>query len=303
METPTSLRKQAAEVGQRRALASELNQCVRALDFVERRQAADRDIALPLARAIIALDAVGKLLREFRPRHAEQVDKFLISERGVLQRAVDEKTKFYLTRHGDPEFIRLGGGVRWAKGVIARAATKARPAGAKKRAAVMTVRRLTTKSAGGRPQVMLTASSTSIDLDSDRFSLNALSDMKRGLKNRAAFIGHKYDPSTDIFGKIVGSEIVAKGAKSLLNLTVDVATENPRAVAVLDLIKSGVPIGASVGVVIVATSKDKTDPDVTILERVKPLEVSVVGLPANFTDAWVQDATKGKQADLRAALQ
>ena len=36
-------------------------------------------------------------------------------------------------------------------------------------------------------------------------------------------------------------------------------------------------------------------------DSVKPLEVSVVGLPANFDDAWVQ-GTKGQRASLTAAL-
>ncbi len=142
---------------------------------------------------------------------------------------------------------------------------------------------------GTKPMVRLIASSDSIDLEGDAFTVSALKDMRRDMIGHAAFIQHKYDP-LDIFGMITDATVTADGGKHLLRMDVDVATENEKARNVYALIKSGVKLGASVGVIVLSGAPDKQNPRQYNIDHVKGLETSIVGLPANWTDAWVESA-------------
>lgn len=310
--------RQALDDQQKRNLSRELSEAVRAADLADRRTGVGRKLAVRLARHVVALANVARHISLARET-AAQGDwhaKVIVTEYEAQCEVRDRLLRKFLTgEYSDARLTKLGL-EKWSRKVLAeeQARRKARPtakrsvakprrSSRRKRAAVLTVKRLTSKSGDGSPQVVLTASSDSVDLDGERFSLGALKQMRDGLVGKTSWIGHQYDPSTDVFGSVTGGKLVQQAGRNLLDLTIEVARKSPRAMRVYDLIKSGIKLGASVGVVVLQTAKDKADADVTILDSVRPLEVSIVGLPANWDDAWVQGAKgKGTRAQLTAAL-
>jgi len=182
------------------------------------------------------------------------------------------------------------------RGVAAREAfDRARDGIKPKRWTVRDLSVIKRSGADAPPMVSLTASSDSIDLEGDRFTVSALRDMRRDMLDHACFVQHKYDP-TDVFGMIVAAEINKVGEKHLLRLSVEVATANAKARNVYELIKSGVKLGASVGVIVLSGAPDKDNPKVFAIDHVRGLETSIVGLPANWEDGWVQSAKTAKAA-------
>ncbi len=148
-----------------------------------------------------------------------------------------------------------------------------------------------------RPIISGVASSTRLDLDSDMFSEAALQDML-ALKGNLSFLNHDFRLPESALGMITDTS-VSKGQVSKLNVTIAVAKENPRALQSWQMIASGVRAGLSVGVIVLEShpidipgSKQKG----LSIDRVMPLECSLVGLPSQWTDAWATSASKAIKA-------
>lgn len=150
-----------------------------------------------------------------------------------------------------------------------------------------------------RPTVLVTASSSEIDLATDRFSTSALKQMEKQFAGMTIFLNHSYRVPEDVFGKTVKSQLVTRGSYTDLDLEIEVETNNARAVDTYNMIKNGTTLGVSVGVLVMDADfvKDASTDDVEVLEitSVYTLEASVVGIPANRR-SWAQGALKAASA-------
>jgi hypothetical protein len=142
--------------------------------------------------------------------------------------------------------------------------------------------------------VIATASSTSLDLDSDRFTKEALEDMARGFTNLTIFLNHKYAVPVDIFGQVVKTAVVERDYLDL-DMAIRVTNHNEAADKTYSMIKDGFQLGVSVGVLVLDYDKMEEEThlgrSVVALKRSLPLEASVVGIPSNRR-SWVQQAIK-----------
>lgn len=142
--------------------------------------------------------------------------------------------------------------------------------------------------------VIATASSTSTDLDSDRFTDAALEDMARGFSGLTIFLNHSYKLPLDIFGQVVRCALVQRDYLDL-DLAIRVTNHNPAADQVYGMIRDGFQLGVSVGVLVIDFEKMEGEEHlgrtVVALKRAYPLEASVVGIPSNRR-GWVQQAIK-----------
>ncbi len=142
------------------------------------------------------------------------------------------------------------------------------------------------------------ASSTSVDLEGDRFEPSALQDML-GLKGLTSFLNHRYGIPDDVLGQVVDTSISrAKGGGQSLNVTIQIASDNPRAVMTHTIVTHGVRVGLSVGVVVLeSTPITGSDGRVSgrSIQHVLPLECSAVGVPSNFDDARSQAAKSARR--------
>lgn len=145
-----------------------------------------------------------------------------------------------------------------------------------------------TKSADGKPMLLATASSDATDLENDYFTIQALRQMAAGLKGKLIFANHRYAVPEDVVGQAVDTSLVKRAGLNMLDLMIEVATENPRAVQVYDMVRGGTRLGVSVGVLVKDSRREKDGR--TAITDVIPLEASIVGIPANQT-AWTQGAS------------
>jgi len=147
----------------------------------------------------------------------------------------------------------------------------------------------------GPQRVLATASSTAIDLESDRFTRSALVQMRDGFQGRLIFLNHSYRVPTDVFGVVDEVKIVRRDGRSDLDMVISVEQNNPLAQQTFAMIEGGTRLGVSVGVIV--TDADKSDDEdddghsIIDITGVVPLEASIVGIPANQT-AWTQQAIK-----------
>lgn len=150
-----------------------------------------------------------------------------------------------------------------------------------------------------RPTVVVTASSTEIDLATDRFSMSALKQMEAQFPAMTIFLNHQYKIPEDVFGKVSSAVLVQRDGHTDLDLSIEVETSNQRAVDTYNMVKNGTTLGVSVGVLVLDADfvKDDSTKGVEVLEitSIYTLEASVVGIPANRR-SWVQNAIKAASA-------
>jgi HK97 family phage prohead protease len=160
----------------------------------------------------------------------------------------------------------------------------------------------------GDLHVVGTTSSTIRDLHGDEMTLSALKSMEDTAKqNMTVFLNHNYNVPDDIFGSVTDARIVKRfdddSGQEVYDLDVDVRVvgedENPLAMKTYRAIKRGVKLGLSIGARVDKVSKKKGNggEETYVIESVKLLETSVVGIPANQR-SYLQNALKSlKQAE------
>ncbi len=147
-----------------------------------------------------------------------------------------------------------------------------------------------------------TTSSTIRDLHGDEMTLSALKSMEEtAKKNMTVFLNHNYNVPDDLFGSVTDARIIKRLDKEtgqeVYDLDVDVRVvgedENPLAMKTYRAIKRGVKLGLSIGAKVDKVSKKKSTDgeDTYVIESVKLLETSVVGIPANQR-SYLQNALK-----------
>lgn len=152
----------------------------------------------------------------------------------------------------------------------------------------------------GAQRITCTASSDQVDLSVDRFAMSALRKMEQQFPGMAIFLNHEYHVPEDVFGYVRKASIIFRNGRNDLDLEIEVAKDNKRALETYGMIKSGVRLGVSVGVLVLAAafSDEKVDGNrVFVIDDVKTLEASIVGIPAN-RDSWVHGALKAASAVL-----
>jgi len=147
-----------------------------------------------------------------------------------------------------------------------------------------------------------TTSSTIRDLHGDEMTLSALKSMEEtAKKNMTVFLNHNYNVPDDLFGSVTDARIVKRldreTEQEVYDLDIDVRVvgedENPLAMKTYRAIKRGVKLGLSIGAKVDKVSKKKgaDGEDTYVIESVKLLETSVVGIPANQR-SYLQSALK-----------
>lgn len=138
-----------------------------------------------------------------------------------------------------------------------------------------------------------TTSSTIRDLHGDEMSLNALKSMAdTARQNMTVFLNHNYNVPEDLFGSAMDAQIVkrfdAETGQEVYDLDLNIRVvnedENPEALRAYRAIKRGVKLGLSIGArVEKASRKAASDgqPESIVIEKVRLMEASVVGIPAN----------------------
>lgn len=149
-----------------------------------------------------------------------------------------------------------------------------------------------------KPIVQMRGSSTVMDLQGDIMALSALQDMTHLDSEFLIFTDHSYDLD-NIFGKIYSQPVIQMaGNIADLWLAVEAAIDHPPALRAYNLIvKSKLRLGCSIGCMVLdwhfLDSSDPSSP--LIVDRIDPIEYSVVSLPANQR-CWVENAIKGRFA-------
>ncbi|MBA3875585.1 MAG: hypothetical protein C0498_01390 [Anaerolinea sp.] len=154
-----------------------------------------------------------------------------------------------------------------------------------------------------------TTSSTIRDLQGDELTLNALESMRQSaLDNMTVFLNHGTSVPEDIFGSVTGAAIVQRADPEAgdvydLDITVRVAgdDENPRAGKVYRSIAAGRKLGLSIGAYVTSASRSSKGGEETfVIDGVRLLESSVVGIPANqrsYVLTRALKALRGQPAD------
>jgi phage head maturation protease len=147
-----------------------------------------------------------------------------------------------------------------------------------------------------RKRFKTTASSTVKDLAGDEMTLQAIqamaSDARSGM---TIFLNHSYNVPEDVLGTVEDAEVIQRGVDAdgnpIIDLDFDIALNeaNPRAVQAWDAIDRGVKLGTSIGAKVLHATKKKGGG--LLIDNVKLLEASLVGIPANQR-SWVHYATK-----------
>jgi HK97 family phage prohead protease len=160
---------------------------------------------------------------------------------------------------------------------------------------------------GGDLYVTGTTSSTIRDLHGDEMTLNAIKTMAETAKqNMTIFLNHNYNVPEDLFGSVTDARVVkrfdAESGSDVYDLDIDVLVckedENPEAMRAYKAIKRGVKLGLSIGARVDRVSKkkdSKTGEDSYVIDSVKLMEASVVGIPANQR-SYLQNAIKSLKA-------
>jgi len=147
-----------------------------------------------------------------------------------------------------------------------------------------------------------TTSSTIRDLHGDEMTLSALKSMEATAKqNMTIWLNHEYQVPDDLFGSVKDARIVKRideTGQEVFDLDVDISVvsedENPEAIRAYRAIKRGVKLGLSIGAKVDRVSKkvDKSTGEETyVIDSVKLMEASVVGIPANQR-SYLQNAVK-----------
>ena len=147
-----------------------------------------------------------------------------------------------------------------------------------------------------------TTSSTIRDLHGDEMTLAALKSMEATAKqNMTIWLNHEYQVPNDLFGSVKDARIVKRidaSGQEVFDLDVDISVvsedENPEAIRAYRAIKRGVKLGLSIGARVDRVSKkvDKaTGEETYVIDSVKLMEASVVGIPANQR-SYLQNAVK-----------
>jgi HK97 family phage prohead protease len=163
----------------------------------------------------------------------------------------------------------------------------------------------------GELYVTGTTSSTIRDLHGDEMTLNAIRTMADTAKqNMTIFLNHNYNVPEDLFGSVTDARVVkrfdAETNSEVYDLDIDVLVckedENPEAMRAFKAIKRGVKLGLSIGARVERVSKKKdvkTGEDTYVIDSVKLMEASVVGIPANQR-SYLQNAVKSLKAAEKA---
>jgi HK97 family phage prohead protease len=163
----------------------------------------------------------------------------------------------------------------------------------------------------GELYVTGTTSSTIRDLHGDEMTLNAIRTMADTAKqNMTIFLNHNYNVPEDLFGSVTDARVVKRfdveTNQEVYDLDIDVLVckedENPEAMRAYKAIKRGVKLGLSIGARVDRVSKkkdNKTGEDTYVIDSVKLMEASVVGIPANQR-SYLQNAVKSLKAAEKA---
>lgn len=154
----------------------------------------------------------------------------------------------------------------------------------------------------GDLRVRGTTSSTIVDMHGDEMTLAALRSMEDTAKrNMTVFLNHNYNVPDDLFGSVTDANIVKRydeeTAQEVYDLDIDVRVvgedENPLAMKTYRAIKRGVKLGLSIGARVekVAKRKGADGKESYVIDNVRLLEASVVGIPANQR-SYLQSALK-----------
>jgi hypothetical protein len=145
------------------------------------------------------------------------------------------------------------------------------------------------------PRLKFVASSTTTDLYGDVMSLNALQEMRDQAVGKTAFIDHNMWSLEYTLGVIETATLEARqitnpstGAienGTVLVITVKIAQSSLRAMAVYNLVRDGVNVGASVTIYILQSST--LEDGRNQIDSVYLLEISGVGVPAE-QNSWVE---------------
>jgi len=138
-----------------------------------------------------------------------------------------------------------------------------------------------------------TTCSTIRDLHGDAMAMSALKSMEDTAKqNMTVFLNHNYNVPEDLFGSATDARIVKRmdeeTGEEVYDLDIDVKVcpedENPQAMQAYRAIKRGVKLGLSIGARVENADKkrdEKSGIDTYVINKVRLLEASVVGIPAN----------------------
>lgn len=154
----------------------------------------------------------------------------------------------------------------------------------------------------GDLRVRGTTSSTIRDMHGDEMTLAALKSMEdTARKNMTVFLNHNYNVPDDLFGSVTDATIVKRfdqeANQEVYDLDIDVRVvgedENPLAMKTYRAIKRGVKLGLSIGARVekVAKRKGEDGKESYVIDNVRLLEASVVGIPANQR-SYLQSALK-----------
>ena len=153
-----------------------------------------------------------------------------------------------------------------------------------------------------------TTSSTIVDMHGDEMTLAALKSMEETAKqNMTVFLNHNYNVPDDLFGSVTDARIVKRYdtelGQEVYDLDIDVRVvgedENPLAMKTYRAIKRGVKLGLSIGARVekVAKRKGAEGKETYVIDSVRLLESSVVGIPANQR-SYLQSALKSLRSDV-----
>ena len=154
----------------------------------------------------------------------------------------------------------------------------------------------------GDLRVRGTTSSTIVDMHGDEMTLAALRSMEETAKqNMTVFLNHNYNVPDDLFGSVTDATIVKRfdqeTNQDVYDLDIDVRVvgedENPLAMKTYRAIKRGVKLGLSIGARVEKVGKRKGEDgkESYVIDNVRLLEASVVGIPANQR-SYLQSALK-----------
>lgn len=149
-----------------------------------------------------------------------------------------------------------------------------------------------------RPVVRMIGSSTEQDLHSDTMTTTALHDMTtRAPLGLLIWLNHDYTLPGSLFGSLNDAPmIVQKSGIADLHISVEVELTNPEAARTYQYIQRGRRLGCSIGCQVedyeIVDSGDKKGTPLVHITHVRPVEWSVVGIPANQR-SWVENAING----------
>lgn len=146
-----------------------------------------------------------------------------------------------------------------------------------------------------RPRVQAVGSSTALDLQGDIMEVSALQDMEQAEPGLLCFLNHSYNIPEDVVGALATSpKMMARNNKIVdLGIVIDMETDNPRAARTYSMIAGRRRLGISGGFMVDDYEFDESDDLVRLhIKRVRALEFSIVGIPANQR-SWVEYAARG----------